>query len=101
MNRRELLAEMLTLPLAAALGKSIEPSHYGEMTVDRWDAEGHRAAGRRVYCDGKDITNDCFWFDDTVGEAKSWKRDHDGIIRGRRYHRRPNVVVHRGKIEVR
>lgn len=40
---------------------------YGPMDVDRWFNEGH--AGKRVLCNGVDITDRCEFFDDRQGMA--------------------------------
>jgi hypothetical protein len=88
-TRRGFVALLAALP---ALRQ--RPRGYGAMDVYRWQAEGHM--GKRVLCDGEDITDRCDWFNDETGEARVFRTEPPRIVHG--------VVertVIRGRIEVR
>lgn len=96
MNRRTMLAALASLP--AALGAVVTGRRlYGEMDVERWTRLGFRGK-KRVLCDGKDITMDCYWFDDRIGAADVIRKDAEGNYFPERY----GVAKQRiyGRIEV-
>ena len=97
MTRRtftQAIAAWFAVPLAVIASK---PGTYGLMTLDRWNREGMRDLGARVFLDGTEITNDCTQFDDREGWADVWLRnvegrhymrpDQSGAAQGRRYGR--------------
>jgi hypothetical protein len=51
---------------------------YGWMDAARWHSAGHYIAGRRVYLDGHDVTNDCTQFHDEEGWVELLVRDANG-----------------------
>ncbi len=93
------LAAFVCAPFLAAL--NVRRTYLGPMDVDRWTVEGHRKRGERVYLNGRDITDDCFFFDGQLGCADVYVRDEEGHITFDYDNDRPKQTTLFGRIEVR
>jgi hypothetical protein len=68
MNRREaMFSWLMALPMA------MRRQVFGPMPVDRWMSEGHY--GKRVFCNGVEITDRCVFFDDERGYAECYRHN--------------------------
>jgi hypothetical protein len=76
MKRRGFFGWLLGGIVAGRVALNARPLGY--MDVNRWNDEGRRVRGDRVFIDGRDITNRCRWFDDTTGEVYCFKHGPDG-----------------------
>jgi hypothetical protein len=68
MNRRTFLQVVPAAASVAVLAPSIQAQKYGCVNVDRWHQLG--LWGSRVLCNGVDITDTCFEFDDEKDFAR-------------------------------
>lgn len=77
MKRRDFVTALTATLLGASSAIRLAViGKYGPMDVDRWFAEGH--FGKRVLCNGVDITDGCTFFDDVKGEAVRFVKDSSG-----------------------
>lgn len=77
MTRRTFAAAVAAF-FAVPLSLITERRAYGLMTVDRWHRLGMREAGAQVLLDGRNVTSDCFAFNDREGWVDVFERNADG-----------------------
>lgn len=98
MTRRTFWQALCALVGAPAVVAARRTDYYGPMTVNRWHYDGHFKAKRRVFCDGVDVTNRCFFFDDRIEEAHVYTTQPPQINRATG---RVDTKVLHGIVEVR
>lgn len=99
MNRRSFVGAVVALLSVPRLAMA-KQTKYGHMDTDRWFQEGH--FGKRVFCDGIEITDRCREFDDVKGCAVCFVMDENSlnVIHPTRPDEALTECLH-GRIEVR